>query len=199
MPHRPPARILTPRLLLRRWQIRDSPALVEALTESVDHLLPWIPWATAAPPTRHEAEMRLRIWRDEFAEGTNFVYAALDRKDDSLVGGVGLYPRIGRGGLEIGYWIRLSRAGAGLAGEATRALTRAGFGVDRITRLEIHCDPKNDPSRRIPERLGYRLVSEHRERRPDGTMRDVVVYRITRREYDASDLSGRRPTSAERP
>lgn len=199
MPHRPPTRILTPRLVLRRWQIKDTPALVDALTESVDHLQPWIPWATATPPTRHQAEMRLRIWRDEFGEGTNFVYAAIDRADGSLVGGVGLYPRIGRGGLEIGYWIRFSRAGMGFATEATLALTRAGFRVDRINRIEIHCDPKNEPSRRIPERLGFRYVSEQHERRPDGTVRDVAIYRMTRREFVANGLSGRPRSSAARP
>jgi RimJ/RimL family protein N-acetyltransferase len=189
---RPPTRIETERLLLRPWRIDDAPLLHTALTESVEHLKPWIPWATPEAPTSEETYERLRTWVEEFEAGDNFVYAVFDRAEDELMGGIGLYPRIGPGGLEIGYWMRSTRAGLGFATEASRALTHAGFGVRGVGRIEVHCDPANFASSRIPEKLGYRLVEVRRsEPGPDGTKRDTAVFELTRHRYDEDWDSGR--------
>ena len=145
-----PSRIETERLVLRPWSSEDLEALHEALTESVEHLKPWIPWATAN------------------------------------VGGIGWFPRIGPGGLEIGYWMRLSRAGSGLATEATRAMTRAGLRIPGIERLEIHLDPANVSSRRVPEKLGYRLLRIDDEDAPDGGTRTTAVFELTLKEVEAA-------------
>src|SRR5262249_24384090 len=41
----PPYRIVTERLVLRCWEPSDAAALKEAVDASIDHLLPWMPWA----------------------------------------------------------------------------------------------------------------------------------------------------------
>jgi RimJ/RimL family protein N-acetyltransferase len=179
-----PSRIETERLVLRPWSSEDLEALHEALTESVEHLKPWIPWATPKAPTLEQTEARLGIWLDEFVNGDTFLYAALDRSDSALVGGIGWFPRIGPGALEIGYWMRLSRAGSGFATEATRAMTRAGLRIPGIERLEIHLDPANVSSRRVPEKLGYRLLRIDDEDAPDGGTRTTAVFELTLREVE---------------
>ena len=45
----PPYRIVTERLVLRTWEPRDAPLLKEAVDSSIDHLLPWMPWAAHEP------------------------------------------------------------------------------------------------------------------------------------------------------
>jgi len=170
------------RLVLRPWRPDDAAALRAALAESVDHLRPWIPWATSEAPTLEQAASLLTGWIAQREAGENFIYAVFDRAEDRLVGGIGLYARVGPDALEVGYWIRRSDAGRGLATEATRALTRAGFGVPGVVRLEIHTDPQNLASRRVPEKLGYELTSvrEGAYRTPGGDRRDTAVYELRR-------------------
>jgi RimJ/RimL family protein N-acetyltransferase len=177
-----PSRIETERLVLRPWVAEDLEALHDALTESVEHLKPWIPWATPKAPTLEQTEARLGIWLDEFINGDTFLYAAFDRADPALVGGIGFFPRIGPGALEIGYWMRLSRAGSGFATEATKAMTSAGLRLRGIERMEIHLDPANVSSRRVPEKLGYRLLEIRDEDAPDGGTRKTAVFELTRAE-----------------
>lgn len=185
-PEQLPARIETERLVLRPWEAADAAGLHEALVESVGHLKPWIPWATPEAPTLEQARRRMGVWIEEFRSGVNFVYAAVERSGGGVLGGAGLYPRVGPGGIEVGYWIRLSRAGAGFATEATRALTHAGFGVPGIGRIEIHTNPANLASRRVPMKLGYGLASIRRgERQRDGSVRDTEVYELTLDRYTA--------------
>jgi len=179
-----PSLIETERLVLRPWLPDDLEALHDALTESVEHLKPWIPWATPEAPTLEQTETRLGIWLDEFSNGDTFLYAVFDRSDSALVGGIGFFPRIGPGALEIGYWMRMSRAGAGFGTEATRAMTRAGLRIRGIERLEIHMDPTNVSSRRVPEKLGYRLLQIRDDEGPDGGTRRTAVFELRREEVE---------------
>jgi RimJ/RimL family protein N-acetyltransferase len=109
-----------------------------------------------------------------------------------VVGGSGLHARIVEGGLELGYWIRVSQTRRGYATEVARALTTAGFEVPGVVRVEVHCDPRNLFSRRIPERLGYRLVETRRADRltPAGEPRDTAVFEMTRERWEDLRHSG---------
>jgi len=178
---RPPRQIQSERLSFRPWRLDDAAVLQDALTESVDHLIQWIPWATPEPPTMDEVRTRLEKWIREFDDGVNFVYAAWARDGQTLIGGVGLYARVGPGALEIGYWIRKSASGAGYATEASRAFTRAGFDVPGIDRIEIHVDPRNVASARIPTKLGYELFEVRRDVVVrNGVHGDTAVYFLDR-------------------
>lgn len=177
-----PGSLESARLALRPWRPDDAAALREALAESVEHLRPWIPWATPEAPTPEQAASLLAGWIAQRGTGENFIYAVFDRGNDRLIGGIGLYARVGPDALEVGYWIRRSEAGRGLATEATRALTHAAFGVPGVSRLEIHTDPRNLASRRVPEKLGYELTAlrEGAYRTPGGERSDTAVYELRR-------------------
>jgi RimJ/RimL family protein N-acetyltransferase len=156
MPSRGPAyRIVTPRLVVRCWDPRDAPLLKEAIDSSLDHLRPWMPWARHEPQTLAEKVELLREFRGQFDVGADSIYGIFDAREERVLGGTGLHPRIGPGGLEIGYWIRADAAGNGLATESTAALTRVAFEVGGVERVEIRCSPENHASAAIPRRLGY--------------------------------------------
>jgi RimJ/RimL family protein N-acetyltransferase len=72
-----------------------------------------------------------------------------------VLGGTGLHPRAGEGGIEIGYWIHIDATGQGLATESSAALTKVAFEVHLLDRVEIHCEPANVASAAIPRKLGY--------------------------------------------
>lgn len=55
----------------------------------------------------------------------------------------------------LGYWLGASFQGQGLVTKACRVLINQAFNELKLNRLEIQCDPENDRSRKIAERLGF--------------------------------------------
>jgi RimJ/RimL family protein N-acetyltransferase len=181
-----PYRIATERLVLRCWEPRDAPLLKDAVDSSIDHLLPWMPWAADEPQTVDEKAALLRTFRGNFDLGVDFVYGIFSRDEAEALGGTGLHTRIGPEALEIGYWIRASRAGEGLTTEATAALTRVAFELTDRERVEIRCDPANERSRAIPRKLGYVEEATLRHRLHYPEPRDIVVYSLFREDFPSS-------------
>ena len=185
----PPYRIVTDRLVIRCWEPRDAPLLKEALDSSLEHLRPWMPWAANEPTSLAEKVELMRTFRGNFDLGNDFVYGIFDREESQVVGGTGLHTRRGDYAFEIGYWIRASRAGEGLATEATAALTRVGFELCEVDRIEIRCDPKNERSRAIPRKLGYVEEATLRRRLEYPEPRDVVIYSFFRDAFAGSSVA----------
>jgi RimJ/RimL family protein N-acetyltransferase len=189
----PPYAIRAERLTIRCWDPRDAPLLKDALDTSLDHLRPWMPWAADEPqPVEGKAEL-LRSFRGRFDLGEDFVYGLFTADERKVIGGAGLHTRIGAGGLEIGYWIRASQIGRGFAREATAALTKVAFRVCGVDRVEIHVDPRNEASLRIPRALGFVEEATLRRRLPPfrgEPPRDTVVFTLFADEFAGSPVSG---------
>jgi RimJ/RimL family protein N-acetyltransferase len=189
----PPYRVVTERVVARCWEPRDAPALKEAVDSSIDHLRPWMPWAADEPQTLDEKVQLLRRFRGQFDLAQDFVYGLFARDESEVVGGSGFHTRVGDDAFEIGYWIRASREGQGLTTEVTAALTRVGFELCGVDRIEIHTEPKNERSMRIPLKLGYREEARLRRRlypAPGGQPRDTVVFTLFRDEFPGSPAAG---------
>jgi len=194
----PPYRIVTERTVTRCWEPRDAPLLKDAIDSSLDHLRPWMAWAVAEPQSLGEKVALLRRFRSQFDLGREFVYGILDRDERQVLGGTGLHPRSGDDSLEIGYWIRASQVGSGLATETSAALTRVAFEVCGVDRVDIRVDPLNAASLAIPRKLGYREEATLRRRLPapdDGVPRDVTIFsllagEVARTPAAAAELEG---------
>jgi RimJ/RimL family protein N-acetyltransferase len=146
-------------LVIRRFQREDAARLHVAIVESIEHLRPWMPWISAEPLTVADREHLIGDvfgtgWEDE----TDFGYGLFI--GEVVVGGCGLHRRISLDGLEIGYWVHAGHVGHGVATSAARTLCAAAFALDQVTHVEIHHDKANTASRRVPEKLGFRLVRE---------------------------------------
>jgi RimJ/RimL family protein N-acetyltransferase len=151
----PAYRIHTHRLVLRCWQPEDAPLLKAAVDANLDHLRPWMPWAHKEPTDIEAKVALLRRFRGEFDLGKDFAYGVFSRDESQVLGGTGLHMRLGEGGREIGYWIHKDHIGRGLATELTTALTKVAFRVDRVARVEIHCDPENRASAAVARKSGF--------------------------------------------
>jgi RimJ/RimL family protein N-acetyltransferase len=184
----PAYRIQTPRLVIRCWQPADAPLLADAITASVEHLRPWMPWVHAEPEELEAKIQRLRGFRAKFDTDEDYVYAIFDPTESEVVGGTGLHPRVGQGALEIGYWISARHAGRGYATEAAAALTRVAFEINGVERMEIRCDPRNERSAAVPRKLGYTHEATLRARvlGVDGEMKPAMIWTLVRAEYPAS-------------
>ncbi|HEY7014227.1 MAG TPA: GNAT family N-acetyltransferase, partial [Streptosporangiaceae bacterium] len=140
---------------LRRFRSEDVDALFRAVTESLDELRPWMPWA--ADYSRASAEEYLAGSVKDWEEGTAYNYAivTVGPGGSALVGSIGLMTRCGPGGLEIGYWVRSAYTGRGLATAATEALVGQAFGLPGVDWVEIVHDELNVASGQIPRKLGF--------------------------------------------
>lgn len=178
---------------MRCYEPRDAPLLKAAVDASLDHLRPWMPWALDEPQPLDEKIELLRRFRGQFDLDENFVYAMFSRDESELVGGTGLHPRVGDGGLEIGYWVSAAAAGNGYATETTAALTRVAFEVCGADRVHIHVDPENVASQAIPRKLGFVEEGTLRRRlpprRPGEPRRDQVTFTMLREEFAATPSS----------
>jgi RimJ/RimL family protein N-acetyltransferase len=186
----PPYRIETERLVLRCWDPEDAPLMKDAVDSSIEHLLPWMPWARFEPQTLDEKLELARTFRGEFDLGANFIYGVFEPDESRALGGSGLHPRGGDGSLEIGYWIRVDAVGRGLATEVCAVLTRVGFAHFGLERVDVTVDPANERSARIPRKLGFVLEGTLRRRLPPkeegGPLRDQLIFTMLAEELAGS-------------
>jgi RimJ/RimL family protein N-acetyltransferase len=184
----PAYQIRTARLLLRCWNPEDAPLLGEAVQASLDHLIPWMPWATNEPESLESRAQRLRGFRANFDLDQDYTYGIFSADETRVLGGTGLHKRVGDGAREIGYWIHANDIGRGYATEATAALTRVGFEVDGLRRIDIHCDPENVRSAAIPLKLGYSHEATLRARAltSHNSPRDTMIWSMHREDYPRS-------------
>lgn len=187
-PSAPAYQILTPRLRLVAASPEHATALKEAVDVSLPELQRWMTWASAEPQPVDAHLSTLRAFRAQFERDEEYHHLLFDRVEGLVVGVASLRRSQGPQALEIGYWIRSDRTGRGLGREAAAALTRVGFGVHAVTRMEIRVAVGNARSSAIPRRLGYRLdgVLRRRIHVPQDRLVDVEVWTMLHEELAAS-------------
>lgn len=173
--------IETQRLLLRGPRPGDGKELRAAISDSINELKEWMPWATGIP-TEEEAEENVRNAFLKFLKREDLRLNIYLKGTETLVGCSGLHridwsvPKF-----EIGYWCRTTHTRQGYIREAVEAIERFSFETLKAKRLEIRCDPLNIRSRRIPEVLGYQLEGTFRndDRSTNGELRDTMIFAKT--------------------
>jgi RimJ/RimL family protein N-acetyltransferase len=139
---------------LRPYTTDDADELYEAVRESIPELQPWMPWCHpdyAIEETREWLSKRDDAWKN----GTDYGFRIADAHSDRMLGGVGL-SRIDNlhHRANLGYWIRTSATGRGVATRATRLLARFGFEELKLIRIEIVAAVGNLASQRVAEKAG---------------------------------------------
>ncbi|WP_336774102.1 GNAT family N-acetyltransferase [Paenibacillus sp. MMO-58] len=166
------------RLLIRAPLFGDGAAVNEAVTESIEELRPWMPWANQIP-TIEESEISIRKSRLEFLERTDLRLLLIHKETGQLVGSSGLHRMDWQArNFETGYWVRTSCAGQGYISEAVEAITEFAIHQLEANRIEIRCDSRNTKSARVAERSGFTLegILRSEKRANDGSLRDTMVF-----------------------
>jgi RimJ/RimL family protein N-acetyltransferase len=158
MPEHPPRRIEVHDDLILRWaDLDDAELIASAVGESLEHLGPWMSWATADAADLEEQRKRRVEMAEQIAAGTDYMYLVLAGEGGSMLGACGLHRRRGLGAVEIGYWLHPAHVGHGYITSAAAALTQAALALPDVERVEIHCDEANIRSQAVARRLGFRL------------------------------------------
>jgi ribosomal-protein-serine acetyltransferase len=137
---------------LRRFRRDDADLVCRIVTESLDHLRPWMLWV-ADGYDRNSAVTFLDQCESNWNSGAGYSYLILAQ--DDAVGVCGLERRIGRGGFEIGYWVHPEHTGRGIATKAAALLVDQAFAFPDIDHVQIWHDAANSASEAVPRRLGF--------------------------------------------
>ena len=154
----PVARTLTgPRVTLRRFEEGDVTELGDAIARSADHLRPFMAWIGAEPLSATSRAELIAAWNREADAGGGATLGCF--VDGALIGSAGLHRRRpDAAALEVGYWLRTTALGQGYATELTLLLAEEAFSHDEISRVDLYCDLRNEPSAQVAIRAGFTLL-----------------------------------------
>ncbi|GAA5481112.1 GNAT family N-acetyltransferase [Haloferula sargassicola] len=192
-----PEQIESERLIIRVARPGDGKLFNQAITESLDHLSPWLAWVTP-PPTIEESEESCRRAYGRFHLNEDLMVFFFTKDCGSLIGGSGLHDvdwELGR--FEVGYWGRTSFCGRGLITEGVRSLSRHALDYLGASRVFLTTDDLNTASWRLAERAGFELEGTIRNDRRNlhGNLRNTRVYSIIQKGEQGSPQSATRSDS----
>ena len=190
-PDCPPEQVAAGPLVLRRLQAGDAGAIAVAVRTSLEHLRPWMPWATPGAADLRSQLVRVAEADDVWESGTGFIYVMIARDsgppgpgalgmvkdpDGEFAGTIGLHRRLADDAVEIGYWTVAGKTRRGYATAAAQAMTQVALALPGTRRVEIHCDEANTASAGVPRKLGYRLdrVEKHDKEAPGERGRRMI-------------------------
>ncbi len=151
----------TPRLDLRAPELRDAAHLFEVFRE------PEVMRYWSSPPMQSVADGEALVTRNQGynADGTGYGWVIERREDARVIGTLSLFHFSEQNDrAEIGYALGRAEWGKGYMNEALTALIEFAFGAMDLRRLEADTDPRNAPSIRALERLGFLREGLLRER-----------------------------------
>jgi ribosomal-protein-serine acetyltransferase len=141
-------------IIVRVYREEDASALYEAARESIAEVSVWLPWCHenyTIEESREFVDSRAQAARsDEW-----YSFAAFEKDSGRFLGGVGLnfFNRVHQMA-NLGYWVRTTAAGRGVATTATRLVARFGFTQLGLHRIEILAAVDNIASQRVAEKVG---------------------------------------------
>ncbi len=155
----PPEVVANGDVVIRRWSIDDADALHAMIDECLEHLRPWMGWVQSEPLSIEERRSKIHQWDRRWNTAEGFAYAITHHNGD-LLGACGLHVGPDETELGLGYWIRSGKTGRGFATQAAAGLIEAALSIHGVDSIGVAHDRANTASRRVPEKLGFTLISE---------------------------------------
>jgi RimJ/RimL family protein N-acetyltransferase len=180
----------TERLTIRAPRVDDAQEVIDAVTESLPELRPWMPWATE-PPTLEFEIGRLRHAMAKWITHEDLLLHVYLKGTSTFVMGSGLH-RIDwhSGKFEIGYWVRTKFAGQGFVTEAVTGIAAFAFKHLQANRVEVRCDAQNIRSAAVAKRCGFLLegILRHDSLDMNGTLRSTMIFsKLSANEFNYYD------------
>jgi ribosomal-protein-serine acetyltransferase len=141
-------------ITLRPFEFGEAQALHAAVRESLPELRPWMTWANEDYSV-DTADNFITITRANWSNGTMYAFAITDAADNEIIGGCSLshfHPIYSF--CNLGYWVRTSQHGRGIAGRAAKLAARFAFEKAGMIRTEIVIAAGNTASQRAAEKIG---------------------------------------------
>jgi RimJ/RimL family protein N-acetyltransferase len=168
------------RVCVRRYIDGDAVVLHRALQEAREHLQPWLP-GFGHPWSYEQVLESIRRGQAQWALRESFTMGMWTRESEVFLGDMRLRPTTWSiPAFDLSYWIHPSAQGQGYISEAVQLLTAVAFETLHAQRVAIACEPRNERSRRVAERLGFVREGCFRnvDYGPDGTPCDLLIYAL---------------------
>ncbi len=182
-----PDEIVGDRVVIRPYRAGDGLAVFDAVNESRDHIMPWLPWGELHKTVEDSEEFARRA-HARWSTREDLGVLVQEKGSGRYLGGAGLH-RINWGvpSFEIGYWLRKSAEGHGYMTETVMLMTKLCFEQLKAQRVYIRCATDNFRSAAIPVRLGFTKEGVIRNdiRLPNDEMSDIVMFSMIPSEYAA--------------
>jgi RimJ/RimL family protein N-acetyltransferase len=181
-------RLEGPRVVLRALRDSDATALHTAYGDPETMRF----WDLA--PSRDVLQTAARVGRalgvGEYWHG---IWVIQRREDEQFLGIVNYHHREAwNRRLELGWMLARAHRGQGFMTEAATLVLRHCFAAMDIHRVEATINPRNDASRALAMRLGFRQESETLRDRlcVDGVFQDVILYALLAPEWRDPGFAG---------
>jgi ribosomal-protein-serine acetyltransferase len=148
---------------IRPYVPHDAQRLYEAARESIPEVYPWLPWCHPGY-TMTDAQSWVDSREQGWADGESYAFV-IESDSARFLGGCGLNQiSTAHRWANLGYWVRTSAAGQGVATAAVRLLEDWAFRNTELDRLEIVASVMNRASIRVAEKSGAVREGISRER-----------------------------------
>ncbi len=163
-PNRKNTTLTDGKILLRPYKMSDAADIYQAIRESIKEVGAWLPFAHEGYALK-ETKDWLKKQDKEWNKGDAYDFGIFDAKDGSFIGGCGInaVSKMSRHA-NLGYWVRTSRIGQGIAPTATRLLAKWGFDVLKLNRIEVVVAVGNEKSLRAAAKAGAKREGVLRNR-----------------------------------
>jgi len=137
---------------LRPFVYGDAEPMYAAVNESMADLQPWLSWANGKFSTQ-DARQWVQSAIAQWDAGTYYGFVIIDPATDWFIGScsLGHINQLYRF-CNLGYWVRTSCRGQGIAPRAVRLTARFAFERLGLTRVEIVIGVGNTASQRVAEK-----------------------------------------------
>jgi|ERR1044071_1212564 RimJ/RimL family protein N-acetyltransferase len=141
-------------ILIRPYRAEDTGAVYEAVRESIKEISVWMPWCHpdyAIEETTAFITSREEAWTND----REYTLGIFDARTKKFLGSTGLnFVNRVHNCANLGYWVRSSATGRGVASRAARLVARYGLEHLGFQRIEILAAVGNLPSQRAAEKAG---------------------------------------------
>lgn len=174
----------TERLRLRPLKLSDAPAVQEYVSDArVAEMTSQIP--------HPYPELGAEEWIRGHGSGEETVFARARKKDDEMIGAIGIRPESHGLAAEIGFWVGIPYWGHGFCTEAAREILRYCFEELGIQRVWAGHIAGNEASGRVQQKIGIK----HEGYSPwaifrFGEPKDRVLFGIIRPDWEEMNRPG---------
>jgi ribosomal-protein-serine acetyltransferase len=139
---------------MRPFESTDAPALQQAVCESLAELNPWMSWAHDEY-SGEDALNFIMLTCASWSNGSLFAFCIIDANSGDFLGSCSVsYIHPVHYFCSLGYGVRTSRRGQGIAGRSALLATRFAFEKVGLIRAEIVGAVENEASIKVAKKIG---------------------------------------------